>query len=169
VATIQAGEISLQRKPEATIPLLREVLELHRALAAEATIELVSAAPASLPPIFADHDRILQIFSNLIGIALKVSPAGGVVTRHATPTDESVRFAVADTGPGIPKEDFHHLFDPFWQASKGARGGVGLGLPIAKGIVEAHGGKIWLESEVGRGTTIFFTIPTAIERPEPGS
>ncbi len=160
VATMQTSGIPLQRAATASLPLLREVVDLHRPLANEAAIELELAAPEALPPIYADHDRILQVFGNLIGNAIKFTRSGGHVTVHAALADDMIRFAVTDTGPGIPEEDFPHLFDPFWQAIKGAKGGVGLGLPIARGIVEAHAGKIWVESEVGRGTTIFFTIPT---------
>ncbi len=109
-----------------------------------------------------DRKRLLQVFENLMGNALKFTPKGGCITVSAAAKDRVVQFTVADTGPGIAPESVPHVFDRFWQAAtRERRLGAGLGLPITKGIVEAHGGRIWLESTVGRGTTFFFTIPAA--------
>jgi signal transduction histidine kinase len=111
------------------------------------------------------------VFENLIGNALKFTESGGRITVGAAAQESEVLFWVADTGSGIAAEDQRHLFDQFWQARKNRRHGVGLGLPIVKGIVQAHGGRVWIESTPGRGSTFFFTIPTAtrgeVERPEP--
>jgi PAS domain S-box-containing protein len=164
VATIEEGRFAVNTRAEATLALVKEAVELHRALADEHSLTLVDELPESLPPILADHDRLLQVFSNLIGNAIKFTPEGGRITVRAGVEDGVVRFSVADTGPGIRKEDFPVLFAPFWQAVKGAKGGVGLGLPIAKGIVEAHGGRIWAESTLGQGSTFYFTIPVAARR-----
>jgi signal transduction histidine kinase len=104
---------------------------------------------------------MLQIFENLIGNAAKFTAPGGRITVGAAPRGPDVLFWVADTGSGIRKEDLPHLFDPFWQSGERDTEGAGLGLPIVKGIVEAHAGRIWVESAVEEGTTFFFTIPTA--------
>jgi signal transduction histidine kinase len=108
---------------------------------------------------------VLQVIGNLLGNALKFTPQGGRVsltaTRRPMQGDGAVVFAVADTGPGIPPDALGKLFDRFWQARGSDRSGVGLGLTISKGIVEAHGGRIWCESTVGRGSTFYFTLPAA--------
>ena len=103
---------------------------------------------------------MLQVFDNLIGNAVKFA-ATGAITVGATARDHDVLFWVADNGPGISVEDQVHLFDRFWQARAAGRGGAGLGLPIVKGIVDAHGGHVWVESAPDRGTTFFVAIPTA--------
>jgi signal transduction histidine kinase len=115
-----------------------------------------------LPAIWADRDRLLQAFENLMGNAIKFSARGGHVTVGARSREREVLFSLQDTGPGIAAEDLPHVFDRFWQTQKaGRRRGAGLGLPIVKGIVEAHGGHIWVESRVGEGSTFYFTVPVA--------
>jgi len=101
----------------------------------------------------------MQVLSNLIGNSLKFTPAGGRIATRASLDGESVLFAVSDDGPGIPAEHLGDIFSPYWQAKRAERLGAGLGLPIAKGIVEAHGGRIWVESEPGKGTRFYFTLP----------
>jgi CheY-like chemotaxis protein len=103
---------------------------------------------------------VLQIFDNLIGNAMKFTPRGSI-RLGAEAKGSEVVFSVADTGIGIAPEDRQHLFDRFWQARATRRGGAGLGLAIVKGIVEAHGGRLWVESELGTGSTFFFTLPIA--------
>ena len=105
-----------------------------------------------VPEVWADLDRLLQVFENLIGNAVKFTQAEAESV-GAAPRKGEILFWVADTGPGIAAENLPHLFDRFWQAQKDRRRGAGLGLPIAKGIVEAHGGRIWVESMPGRGST----------------
>ncbi|MGZ3441200.1 MAG: sensor histidine kinase, partial [Polyangia bacterium] len=111
--------------------------------------------------ISGDRDRLLQVFENLIGNAMKFTKTGGSITVGADSREHEVVFRVADTGLGIAAENLPHVFDRFWQATRADRLGAGLGLPITKGIVEAHGGRIWVESTLGRGTTFFFSIPHA--------
>jgi signal transduction histidine kinase len=108
------------------------------------------------------------VFENLIGNAIKFTEAGGCITVGATSIGHEVVVSVADTGGGIPPENLPRVFDRFWQATKAERQGAGLGLPITKGIVEVHGGRIWVESTLGRGTTFSFTIPTASPPRAPG-
>jgi signal transduction histidine kinase len=109
--------------------------------------------------VHADRHRIQQVLSNLIGNSLKFTPAGGIIAFSAERRDDHVLFMVSDTGPGIPSKHLTDIFSPYWQAKRTERLGAGLGLPIAKGIVESHRGKIWAESEPGKGTKFFFTLP----------
>ena len=107
---------------------------------------------------------MLQVLDNLVGNAVKFSEAGGRIAVRAAPSETSpaeVRFMVSDTGPGITPEVMKGLFERFWQAKVTDRRGIGLGLAICKGIVEAHGGRIWCESQVGHGTRFTFTLPVA--------
>ena len=105
-----------------------------------------------------DHDRVIQLFSNLVGNAVKFTPDGGTITVRAAPDGAIVLFSVVDTGPGIPRDELPHVFDRYYQAQRKNRDGIGLGLSIARGIVEAHGGRIWVESEEGKGSTFSFTL-----------
>ena len=102
--------------------------------------------------ISVDHDRVIQLFSNVVGNAVKFTPEGGTVVLRAEPDHAMVRFAVADDGPGIATEELPYVFDRYYQARRRNRDGIGLGLSIARGIVEAHGGRIWVESPAQRGT-----------------
>jgi signal transduction histidine kinase len=131
-----------------------------------ASLELHVAIERDLPDIWADRDRMLQVFENLIGNATKFTKAGGRVTVGAVASSGEVLFSVSDTGSGISDSDIPHVFDRFWQASHGAHRGAGLGLAIVKGIVEAHGGRIWIRSTIGQGTTFLFTIPTVLQAPQ---
>jgi signal transduction histidine kinase len=133
----------------------------HLALAAVRRITLAASTEGPLPRVLADRDRIAQVFSNLIGNALKFTPAGGRVTVLAWPANDSVRFAVQDTGTGIAAEDRPRVFDRFWQAAEKARSGTGLGLSIAKAIVEGHGGRIGVDSAPGLGSRFSFCVPLA--------
>ena len=139
--------------------LMREADDLFRAQAAVASVTIEYQVEDDLPPVYADHHRVMQVLSNLIGNSLKFTPPGGRITVSANRQDGMVRFRIADTGPGIPHEHLSDIFSPYWQAKRTERLGAGLGLPIAKGIVEAHGGRIWAESEQGEGTQFYFTLP----------
>ena len=141
--------------------LFREAYELFRAQAAASSITLQFDLGDQVPPVYADRDRVMQVLSNLIGNSMKFTPPGGMISLRAESKDKLVFFTVADNGPGIPKENQAEIFNPYWQAKRAERLGAGLGLPIAKGIVEAHGGSIWVESEPGNGTKFRFTLPAA--------
>jgi signal transduction histidine kinase len=101
------------------------------------------------------------VLSNLLGNAIKFTPPGGRIVVRAERTSDGVRVSVADTGLGIPPSQLPHVFRRFWQGRRTDRRGLGLGLPIAKGIAEAHGGRMWVESELGVGSTFYFTLPLA--------
>jgi signal transduction histidine kinase len=116
---------------------------------------------AGLPRVSADYRRLVQVLSNLASNAIKFSDEHGHVGITARAAGGVVVVSVSDTGPGIALEHQPHVFDRFWQARREGRTGLGLGLAIARGIVDAHGGRIWLESVPGAGTTFLFTIPVA--------
>jgi signal transduction histidine kinase len=141
--------------------IFRETSELFRAQAAASSISLEFDLDDRVPPVHADRDRVMQVLSNLIGNSMKFTPPGGMISLRAESKGKFVLFTVADNGPGIPKEHQAEIFNPYWQAKRAERLGAGLGLPIARGIVEAHGGSIWVESEPGKGTKFRFTLPLA--------
>jgi signal transduction histidine kinase len=161
VARIEAGQLAIEPAPERIGPLLQEAVERHRYLAEDRGIELVCRAGDALPVVVADRHRVLQILGNLLGNALKFTPPGGRVEVGAAAAEQEVRCFVADTGPGIPEDQLPHVFDRFWQARRADRRGLGLGLAIVRGLVEAHGGRVWIESEPGRGSLVQFTLPTS--------
>ena len=133
---------------------------MQRPLADSASLELRLDLPCDLPELWGDHDRLLRVFENLIGNAIKFTEPGGEIILGADAGADDVLFSVADTGCGISDDQVRHIFDRFWQGPEGKRRGAGLGLPIVKDIVEAHGGRIWVQSSPGQGSTFFFTIST---------
>lgn len=161
VTRIEAGALPITSHAVSAGRIARDALALLEMRASVACIELGVALDSELAEIWADDHRLLQVFENLIGNAIKFTPAGGRVTLGAQARAGEVLFSVADTGAGIPAESLPRVFDRFWQAKRNERSGAGLGLPICKGLVEAHGGRIWVESTPGHGSTFYFTIPTA--------
>lgn len=159
VSGIEAGNVSVDPVPAELEPLVREACEVQAHEAEARSIDVSCHFDAGLPRVLADPDRVHQVLGNLIGNALKFTPEGGRVRVRVEKLDDAVRVSVADTGPGIDGEDLPHVFDRFWQARRHRAGGAGLGLAISRGIVAAHGGEIWVESEVGRGSTFLFTLP----------
>jgi signal transduction histidine kinase len=159
VALMEAGQLTVKGARLSARELIVGAVEMQRPLASSSSLELRVSADPDLPDVWGDRDRLLQVFENLIGNAVKFTKAGGSITAGAVSNDHEVLFWVMDTGGGIASEDLPHVFDRFWQATRAGQQGAGLGLPIAKGIVEAHGGRIWVESTQGRGTTFAFTIP----------
>jgi signal transduction histidine kinase len=141
--------------------LIVEAVDMQRPLASSSSLELQVEVDPAVAEVWGDQDRLLQVFENLIGNAIKFTDAGGRITVGAATRGDDVVFRVADTGDGIASANLPRVFDRFWHAARAGRKGAGLGLPITKGIVEAHHGRIWVESRVGRGSTFFFTIPRA--------
>jgi len=161
VASIEAGRLAVEPRPEDAIRLVRETLEAFHLSASARGISLDSeVARDSLLARF-DHDRILQVLGNLLSNAIKFTPEGGKISIRVEPSGEEVRFAVTDAGPGIHEEDQGRIFERFWQVSASDKRGLGLGLYISRCIVEAHGGRLWVESKTGAGSTFFFTLPGA--------
>jgi PAS domain S-box-containing protein len=161
VSLIEMGQLPIQRARLSGGELVVEAVETQKTLATSSSVELRLDVGKDVAEVWGQHDRLLQVFENLIGNAIKFTTAGGWITVGAASNDQEVVFWVADSGAGIEPGDVPHVFDRFWQATRGDRRGAGLGLPITKGIVEAHGGHIWVESTLGRGTTFFFSIPSA--------
>src|SRR5689334_4017243 len=159
VTTIEAGRLSIAPRKISVNELLHEACELLEPIAREKAITLTLSAAADLPPVPADSARVLQVFSNLVGNAVKFTPSGGAITLSAARDDGKVLCSVADNGPGIPAAQIPRLFGKFWQAKRGDGRGVGLGLAIARGIVEAHGGTITVDSEEGKGSVCSFALP----------
>jgi PAS domain S-box-containing protein len=162
VTVMESGQLTIERARLAARDLIVGAVDMQRPLASSSSLELRVDVDGELPDIWGDKDRLLQVFENLIGNAIKFTKAGGSITVGAVSRDHEVTFRVADTGSGIAPENLPRVFDRFWQASRPGRAGAGLGLPITKGIVEAHRGRIWVESAAGSGSTFFFTIPTAL-------
>ncbi|HKR63041.1 MAG TPA: ATP-binding protein, partial [Thermoanaerobaculia bacterium] len=164
VTRVEGGKrLPIDPAPVTVADIFSEADDIFRAQAGVAQVSIVYEHDDALPPVHADRHRVMQVLSNLIGNSLKFTPPGGRITARAEAHESEVLFTVSDTGPGIPKKHLHDIFNPYWQAKRTERLGAGLGLPIAKGIVESHGGHIWVESEPGRGTRFYFTLPVAAE------
>jgi PAS domain S-box-containing protein len=160
VAVVEAGQLKVERERLSAADLARDALEAQTPLASSSGLETRLEVGRGVRDVWGDRNRLLQVFDNLIGNAVKFTKEGGRITVGAIAKDQEVVFSVADTGSGIAPESVPRIFDRFWQATtRAGRLGAGLGLPITRGIVEAHGGRIWVESTVGRGSTFFFTIP----------
>lgn len=163
VTTIEAGRLTLDRQPSDLGRLLADNVTLNRTLAARKniTIELATTV-RSLPMVTLDARRIEQVLNNLIGNAMKFAPPGSRVTVSAEATADAVMIRVTDQGPGIPAADLPNLFKPFAKATARGTAGeksTGLGLAIVGKVVAAHGGRIWVESELGKGATFFVSLP----------
>lgn len=159
-AASESGTFHLARTPGDLAAMVADCLDAMAPQALQAGITLVPELETSPLPITADAERILQVLGNLVGNALKFTPAGGTIALRAGITPSGIRCEVRDTGPGIPREQQQHLFERFRQvAPSSPRMGLGLGLAISRTIVEAHGGEIGVVSEPGRGATFWFTLP----------
>ena len=158
---LESGRLSLDVEDVDVATLFRQTEETFSPLAARQKISLVRIPPEPRLRVRADAFRLSQAMGNLLGNAIKFTPEGGKVEFRADREGGEVVFSVCDTGPGIPPEQMKYLFEQFWQARKNDKRGVGLGLTIVKGIVEAHGGRIWCQSTPGSGSTFFFALPAA--------
>jgi len=162
---MEAGQLALDVAPEPAAAILREASDLLRPLAENAGIAFETELADAVPHLAVDRTRVVQVLSNLVGNALKFTPKGGAVRLIVEPHDGGACFTVQDTGPGIGPDQLPHVFGRFWQGKRTDRRGLGLGLAIARGIVDAHGGSIWVESELGAGAAFRFTVPAATTSP----
>jgi signal transduction histidine kinase len=172
-AGLDSGQMVIEPQPELVTALTSAALEIMQPIAMENSIRLEAPVPPSLEQrnleVACDRERILQVFSNLIGNAIKFAPEGSTIRlwteiagdAQAKPNPTMVRFAVSDNGPGIPSDQLEHIFERYWQGDRAIHRGVGLGLYIAKRLIEAHQGQLWCESVVHKGTTFYFTLPVA--------
>lgn len=159
---IESGQVSLELVPVSPERLLASAVDRMHAQAERAGLTLKTRDHSRLPPVRADANRLEQVLVNLIHNALKFTEPGGQVTLSAEVETSFVRFAVKDSGVGIPVDELERVFERFYKADRArSGGGTGLGLSITHHIVEAHGGRIWVESVEGRGSTFYFTIPLA--------
>ncbi len=170
LALADAGQLYLDLHPTDVAPIIRHTVD-NFALAAEAQeLNITAQLPDDLAPVQADADRVAQVLCNLLVNALRHTPSGGSVTVSVNSMVEALEIAIADTGEGIAPDDLPHVFERFWRADPARSrsrvsdeerlaGGTGLGLSVAQSLVEAHGGRIWVESTPGEGTVFRFTLP----------
>jgi signal transduction histidine kinase len=164
LAKIEAGKMELERSHVSIPEVLQSAVALHAERASRGGVELSLATEPEEITVEADGRRVRQVVFNLVSNAVKFTPAGGRVDVSARLDGDRVEIAVADTGPGIAPEELETIFEEFGQARDGRRAeGTGLGLPLSRRLVELHGGRLWVESELGRGSAFRFTLPAAIE------
>ena len=159
VASVDAGKLAIEPQPLNLVDVITEAVEAFSHAAQEKTIALTYGSSEESLRATVDHDRMLQVLANLITNAIKFTAPGGAVTIGAERAARELHVWVTDTGHGIPEDMLEAVFARFWQVGKNDRRGLGLGLYIAKCIVEAHGGRIWAESTLGAGSTFHFTVP----------
>lgn len=161
VASIDAGKLAITPVPGDATALIAEAVDTFQAAASAKDISLQTEIVEG--PLLAefDHDRMLQVLANVIANAIKFTSQGGSIRIRGERAGDELRFCISDTGSGIPGNLLEAIFERFWQVGKEDRRGVGLGLYISRCIVEAHGGKIWAESTLGKGSRICFTLPGA--------
>ena len=160
VASIEAGKLRIAPETQEPGRLLKDSIEAFQAPAAASGMSLVSEIVPGVTLARFDHERILQVLANLVSNAIKFSPKGARILLRVQPSGDEVLFSVSDSGSGIPEDKLEAVFQRFWQIGRNDRRGLGLGLYISRCIVEAHGGKIWAESNVGKGSSFHFTLPT---------
>jgi signal transduction histidine kinase len=154
---IDAGRFAIEPAPQDVTVLVRHVVDTLQPVAARQGSEICMSAAGTIPQVMCDGDRVIQVLSNLASNAIKVRAP--LVTIRVETRGQDVLFTVSDTGPGIAREDLPFMFDRYWRATAAHYKGTGLGLPISKGIIDAHNGRIWLDSRLGAGTKFFFTLP----------
>lgn len=157
---IEAGRFEVRPQPEPVRELIEEALVIARPLAEAKQLSLIDEVQEDRL-VLVDRERVFQVLSNLLGNAIKFTPSGGRILLRVQPRRDDVEFTVADNGPGLSPEQLPRVFDRYWQARETSHRGTGLGLFIARGIVEAHGGEISAESVPGAGATFRFTLPAA--------
>ncbi len=166
LSRIESGQVPLRLQPTAVADLLLKPLDRLKPQAERAQIDLVLDLPAALPRVLADPERVHQVVTNLLHNAIKFTPDGGKITLQAykDEAEDAVVFSVHDTGIGIPKEDAGRIFERFYKSDRArtrGRGGTGLGLAISRHIVQVHNGRIWVKSKEQKGSSFYFTLPTA--------
>jgi signal transduction histidine kinase len=163
VSKIEAGKMKLKREAIEIGPLVDEIVANNNMEIEKKKLMVKKDIPQDIGLVTGDKDRLTQVVINLLSNAVKYTPEGGSVDIKLRGTREELRFEISDTGPGITKKDCHKLFDKFERLTAERQEGTGLGLSIAKDIIELHKGKIWVESEAGKGTRFIFTLPRNME------
>jgi two-component system phosphate regulon sensor histidine kinase PhoR len=165
LSQIEAGMLKLQIQEIKLKRYLNSILSEIKILAANKNLRLSIFVPKNLPPFKADPLKLHQVFANLLGNALKFTPPGGKIKVTVCKKRKGFQFEIADTGPGVPQKEQKRIFDKYrqyLQQKSSEEKGAGLGLFIARLIVGAHGGKIWIKSKPGKGSRFFFTLPKAL-------
>jgi two-component system, NtrC family, sensor histidine kinase KinB len=163
LSRIKAGEVEMHRRPTSVAALVHSAMEAHRAAAELQKVRLCASIADGDDQVMADPERLGLVFSNLISNAIRHTPSGGAIDVRVQPNNGLIRFEVADTGEGIPQEHQRHIFERYYRVPGSNSKGAGLGLSIAKEMVEAHGGDIGVNSEPGRGSMFWFTIPRFVQ------
>lgn len=166
MANIRTGRIAVALRPEIGANLVTEGIAIYEPMAQEKRIALEARCALTDQVVECDRERILQVLANLLGNSIKFCRAGDTIIVSASQVDAGIQISVADSGPGIADSDLPLVFDAYWSSTENRGKGTGLGLYITKRIIEAHGSRIWIESELGRGTTVFFTLPLSAESGE---
>ncbi|MDB5076074.1 MAG: two-component sensor histidine kinase [Chloroflexi bacterium] len=169
LARMESGQVPFRREPVPVADLVEQAVSRLSVVAEDRGIHVSTDLDEPLPDVLADRDQAVQVLLNLMFNAIKFTPEGGSVHIQASHRDQHVAIAVIDTGVGIHRDDLSRIFERFYKSDKSrvrSRGGTGLGLPIARHIVEAHGGNIWAESKEGQGSTFTFTLPTTSKASE---
>ena len=161
---IESQQFSLDLAAGSASAIITEASEMLRPAAHEKEISIETRVADDLPPVIVDAAKMVRVIGNLIENAIKFSPRGGTVQIRAELNSDEVAVSVSDQGAGIPRDQQHRVFDRFWTERRANRRGSGLGLTIAKGIVEAHGGRIWVQSQEDKGSTFTFTLPIQVGR-----
>lgn len=169
IGKIQSKNFTVEAQAESVAQVIDSTLELVEQKVEKKEIQLIVEIAPNQPPILCEKTRITQVLTNLLSNAIKFTPTKGSIRLKIVSADGYAQFSVSDTGPGIEPELLPKLFERFWQAKETASLGTGLGLYIAKGMVEAHGGRIWVESKLGEGSTFHFTIPLATAEKSPSA
>jgi signal transduction histidine kinase len=165
---IETGHFTIEAKAEDVSALVDDAVKILEPQVEGRSLQLKVQLEDAPSPVHCDRERVLEVITNLVGNAIKFTDEGGEIRITEKTEGPMVCFSVSDTGSGIPEQLVSHVFDRYWKGREGNRKGTGLGLFIAKGIVEAHHGQIWVESKVGLGTTFHFTLPVALAgEPQP--
>ena len=165
LSKIESGDTAPVRAPVSASTLAHDAAESVRVQAEARSVRLNIDTTPDLPQVFADRQQIQRVIINLLTNAIRATPAGGTITVRGVQRDGEVAFSVTDTGAGIPREYLSRIFEPFIQVPNAPQGASGLGLTIAQRIVEAHGGRLTVQSEPGRGSTFTFTVPVGTDQP----
>lgn len=159
VSKIEAGKLKLKKERVMVAPLVDEVIAANSNDISKKNLTLKKSFSGDTGTILADKDKLTEVIINLLTNAIKYTPTGGKIAVALSGSKKDIRFEISDSGPGIAKEDFHKLFDKFERLTAERQEGTGLGLSITKDIIHLHKGKIWVESELGKGTKFIFTLP----------
>lgn len=162
VSRLESGRMTVTPRAATLSDLVVQATHVLEPAAGAAGVRIEIDIPPGLPAVDVDPDRLVQVLSNLVSNSIKYTPEGGSVRVGAAVDGDVVRVTIADTGIGIPEGDLPRVFDRFWQSKRTNRSGAGLGLTIARGIVRAHAGRIWIESAPGEGTSVHFTVPRSV-------